>query len=167
MSTTTSADEPRKLNLVRALGRGDLTALAINGIIGAGSAVIVVEDGPTLTHGEMAYGAGAIFAKKQGAKMVRPAKYAVGSIRKVYEKFPHLKNILPAMGYSAKQIREFETTINKAKADIVLGATPVDLSQLIKINKPLVQVRYALKAPAAFKQLLTDFAKQTKAKKKK
>ncbi len=147
--------------------RTDLTITAVDNESIKDKKVIVVEDGPTLTHGEMAYGAGAIFAKKQGAKMVRPAKYAVGSIRKVYEKFPHLKNILPAMGYGAKQIREFETTINKAKADIVLGATPVDLSQLIKINKPLVQVRYALKAPAAFKQLLTDFAKQAKAKKKK
>jgi predicted GTPase len=132
-----------------------------------GKKVIVVEDGPTLTHGEMAYGAGAIFAKKEGAKMIRPAKDAVGSIRKVYEKFPHLKNILPAMGYGAKQIREFEATINKAKADIVLGATPVDLSKLIKINKPMVQVRYALKAPPAFKQLLADFAKQAKTVKKK
>ena len=124
--------------------------------------VIVVEDGPTLTHGEMTYGAGAIFAKNQGAKMIRPAKYAVGSIRKVYAKYPHLKNILPAMGYGAKQIREFESTINRAKADLVLGATPVDLSQLITINKPLVQVRYSLKAPVGFKNLLADFAKKAK-----
>ena len=68
---------------------------------------------------------GAIFARKHGAKMIRPERYAVGSIRKVYAKYPHLKNILPAMGYSAKQIREFESTINKAKADLVLCATPV------------------------------------------
>lgn len=124
--------------------------------------VIVVEDGPTLTHGEMAYGAGAIFAKREGARMVKPSRYAVGSIKKVYQKFPHLKNILPAMGYGAKQIREFEATINKAKADLVIGATPVDLSQLVKINKPLVQVRYSLAAPPAFKQLLTDFAKKAR-----
>ena len=92
--------------------------------------------------------------------MVNPSRYAVGSIRKVYQKFPHLKSILPAMGYGDKQIREFEATINKAKADLVIGATPVDLSQLIKINKPLVQIRYSLAAPAGFKQLLTEFAKK-------
>ena len=140
----------------------DLKIAAVDGQSIMGKKVIVVEDGPTLTHGDMAYGAGAIFAKREGARMVNPSRYAVGSIRKVYRKFPHLKSILPAMGYGDKQIREFEATINKAKADLVIGATPVDLSQLIKINKPLVQIRYSLVAPAGFKQLLTDFAKKAR-----
>jgi predicted GTPase len=110
----------------------------------------------------MAYGAGAIFARKHGARLVNPARFAVGSIRKIYEKYPHLGNILPAMGYSTKQIREFEATINKAKADIVIGATPVDLGRLIHVNKPLVQVRYALAPSAAFRKLLKEFAERVK-----
>jgi len=127
-----------------------------------GKRVIVVEDGPTLTHGGMAYGAGAIFARAEGARLVNPARYAVGSIRKVYEKYPHLGHVLPAMGYGARQIREFEATINDASADIVVAATPVDLSRLIRINKPLVQVRYALVPSAGFRKLLDEFAVKAK-----
>lgn len=129
-----------------------------------GKRVIVVEDGPTLTHGGMGYGAGAIFARNQGAIMVDASRYAVGSIRRVYETYPHLENILPAMGYGARQIREFETTINKARADLVIAATPVDLSRLIRVNKPIVQVRYALAPSPAFRKVLAEFAEKARRK---
>ncbi len=123
-----------------------------------GKKVIVVEDGPTLTHGGMTYGAGAIFAEKEGARTVDPAPYAVGSIKDVYSKYPHLGHILPAMGYSERQFREFETTINRTEADLVIDATPVDLGSLIKVNKPLVQLRYSLAPSPAFNKVLAEFA---------
>jgi len=108
--------------------------------------VLVIEDGPTLTHGEMAYGAGWVAAKKYKAKEVVDAeKYSVGSIREVYKKYKQLKRILPALGYGKKQIRELKKTINRTPCDSVLIATPIDLAELIKINKPSVHVTYDLK----------------------
>jgi predicted GTPase len=108
--------------------------------------VLVVEDGPTLTHGEMSYGAGFIAAKKFKAKAIDPRKYAIGSIKKSYSKYPHMKNILPALGYGKKQIKELEQTINKSKCDAVVIATPIDLTRLVKINKPCVRVKYEIEA---------------------
>ena len=111
-----------------------------------GKRVLVVEDGPTLTHGGMRYGAGAVAATRFGAKeMVDAKKYAVGSIKETYRKYPHLELILPAMGYSAKQMRELEATINAADCDSVVIGTPIDLAKLLRINKPSVRVRYELK----------------------
>jgi hypothetical protein len=136
--------------------RLEITALDPHPI--RGRRVIVVEDGPTLTHGGMAWGAGALFARREGAKMVNPAPYAVGSIGRVYRDYPHIGHVLPAMGYGARQIREFEETIRRARADVVIGATPVDLARLIRIDKPLVQVRYALAPTPAFRKLLGKFA---------
>ncbi len=106
--------------------------------------VLVVEDGPTLTHGGMPYGAGTVAAKKYKCKIIDARKYAVGSIKQLYKNFPHLTNELPAMGYSKKQIKELEKTINSAKCDAVIDATPVTLPDLMKINKPVVQVDYEL-----------------------
>jgi predicted GTPase len=106
--------------------------------------VIVVEDGPTLTHGGMSFGAGTIAAKKYGSEIIDARKYAIGSIKKVYKKYSHLKKELPAMGYSRKQIKELETTINRAKCDAVIDATPANLTKIMKINKPVVQVSYEL-----------------------
>ncbi|UCC91351.1 MAG: GTPase [Candidatus Aenigmatarchaeota archaeon] len=108
--------------------------------------VLIVEDGPTLTHGEMAYGAGWVAAKKYKAKsIVRPEKYAVGSIKEAYEKHKQIKEVLPALGYGRKQIKELEETINRTPCDIVIIATPMDLAELIKINKPSVYITYHLK----------------------
>jgi len=107
--------------------------------------VLVVEDGPTLTHGQMSYGAGYIAAKKSKCNIIDPRKYAVGSIKKVFERFPNLGKVLPAMGYSKKQIKELQKTINKAKCDIVIIGTPIDLRKIIKMNKPAVRIRYKLK----------------------
>ena len=111
----------------------------------AGKRVLVVEDGPTLTHGNMAYGAGTIAANKYGAaELVDPRPYAVGSIVETFARYGHLSNVLPAMGYGKKQIAELEKTINRADVDAVVIGTPIDLRRLIKINKPAVRVRYEL-----------------------
>jgi len=110
-----------------------------------GKRVLVVEDGPTLTHGGMAYGAGWVAAKRFGAaEIVDPRPYAVGSIRETYAKYPTTGAVLPAMGYGEKQIRELEETINRADADLVIIGTPIDLRRVLKINKPSDRVRYEL-----------------------
>ncbi|HET7751880.1 MAG TPA: cyclic 2,3-diphosphoglycerate synthase [Terriglobales bacterium] len=108
-----------------------------------GRRVLVVEDGPTLTHGEMPYGAGVVAARQWGATELMDARpYAVGSIRGTYERFTHLTTLLPAMGYSAIQRHELEETINRVPADLVLVATPVDLGAILRVNKPCVRVGY-------------------------
>ncbi len=110
-----------------------------------GKRVIVVEDGPTLTHGGMSYGAGYVAARKWGAKeIVSPYPYAVGSIKATYEKYRQTREVLPAMGYSETQIKELEETINKIPADLVVIGTPIDLRRVVKLNKPAVRVRYEL-----------------------
>jgi len=110
-----------------------------------GKRVIVVEDGPTLTHGGMKYGAGYIAAKKFGAaEIIDPRPYAVGSIIDTYKKYQHLDVILPAMGYGEKQMKELEETINRSDADLVIIGTPIDLRRVVNLNKPAVRVRYEL-----------------------
>ncbi len=108
--------------------------------------VVVVEDGPTLTHGNMSYGAGIIAARKYGAYPLDPRPYAVGSIKKIYAAFPQLGKLVPAMGYGKKQQAELEKTINaaltKGSADAVLGANPINLGKLLHLVKPIVKVRY-------------------------
>ncbi|HVN72756.1 MAG TPA: cyclic 2,3-diphosphoglycerate synthase [Desulfomonilia bacterium] len=108
-----------------------------------GSRVLVVEDGPTLTHGEMAFGAGSIAARVFGAlEIVDPRPYAAGSIKDTYEAYPHIGPVLPAMGYSADQIADLEQTINASRCDLVLFATPIQLTRIVSINKPAIRVRY-------------------------
>jgi predicted GTPase len=110
-----------------------------------GKRVLVVEDGPTLTHGEMTYGAGHVAARANGAAtIVDPRPFAVGSIRATFEKYTHVTEVLPAMGYGDKQVSELEATINAAACDLVLIGTPIDLGRLLKINKPSLRVRYEL-----------------------
>jgi len=110
-----------------------------------GKRVIVVEDGPTLTHGGMRFGAGFVAARKFGAaEIIDPRPYAVGSIKETYEKYPHLDLILPAMGYGEQQMKELEETINKSDADLVVIGTPIDLRRILKLNKPAVRVKYEL-----------------------
>ena len=112
--------------------------------------VLVVEDGPTLTHGEMSYGAGHVAATKFGAaRIVDPRPYAVGSIKDTFGKYNHLTEILPAMGYGEQQMAELEQTINAVDCDLVLIGTPIDLGSLLNINKPSLQVTYELDAQAA------------------
>ncbi len=110
-----------------------------------GKRVLVVEDGPTLTHGEMRYGAGIVAAQRFGAaEIVDPRPYAVGSIRDVYAKYPDIGILLPAMGYGAAQVTELGETINRAEADLVIVATPIDLRRVINIKLPVERVRYEL-----------------------
>ncbi|MDE1767932.1 MAG: GTPase [Candidatus Micrarchaeota archaeon] len=110
-----------------------------------GKRVLLVEDGPTITHGNMAFGAATVAAQQFGAgEIVEARKYAVGAIKDTFAKYPSLKTELPAMGYSPKQIRDLEATINAADCDCVVSATPTDLKRLISPNKPIVQVTYEL-----------------------
>jgi len=110
-----------------------------------GKRVLVIEDGPTLTHGEMRYGAGLVAARKlQAAEIVDPRPYAQGSIKQVFEKYPHLTQILPAMGYGGRQVAELSATINAVPCDVVLIATPIDLGRILKIDKPSTRVIYEL-----------------------
>ena len=110
-----------------------------------GKRVLVVEDGPTLTHGEMKYGAGTVAAKKLGAaEIVDPRPFTVGLITATFKKYPDIGNILPAMGYGEEQVKDLETTINKTDCDSVLIGTPIDLSRIIKINKPHTRASYEL-----------------------
>jgi predicted GTPase len=110
-----------------------------------GKRVLVIEDGPTLTHGEMAYGAGFVAAKRFGAsEIVDPRPFAVGSIKATFEKYPKTGPILPAMGYGEAQMRDLEATIDKSDVDLVIVATPIDLMRVISIRKPFQRVRYEL-----------------------
>ena len=109
--------------------------------------VLVIEDGPTLTHGEMKYGAGIMAASKFAAKeIVDPRPFAVGSIAETFRIYPDIGTLLPAMGYGAKQLKDLENTINRADCDVVIIATPVDLRRLVNFNKPAVRVTYELQA---------------------
>jgi len=111
-----------------------------------GQRVLVIEDGPTLTHGEMAYGAGVIAARRFGAaELVDPRPYLVGTLKETFAKYPKIGTLLPAMGYSQKQIKDLEETINRTDCDLVVSATPIDLLQLVSINKPTVRIRYEYK----------------------
>ncbi len=111
-----------------------------------GKRVLAVEDGPTLTHGDMSFGAGILAAKKFGAsEIINPRPYAVGSIKEAFQRYPKTGAVLPALGYGAKQIAELEATINAAPVDLVLIATPIDLRRIVKIKHPTVRVRYELK----------------------
>ncbi len=110
-----------------------------------GRRVLVIEDGPTLTHGEMAYGAGVTAARRFGAaELVDPRPYAVRSIAETFRKYPHIGPLLPAMGYGEEQIRDLEETINATPCDLVLAATPVDIRRLLKVRYPVDRVRYEL-----------------------
>ncbi|NPV83985.1 MAG: GTPase [Candidatus Aminicenantes bacterium] len=125
-----------------------------------GKRVLVIEDGPTLTHGGMRYGAGIVAAQKyQAAEIIDPRPFAVGSIKKTFEKYNHLDKVLPAMGYGEKQTRELAATINRIDCDLVVSATPIDLNRVIKVNKPMLRVRYELEEIGTpnLKTVLKDF----------
>ncbi|MEM3744443.1 MAG: cyclic 2,3-diphosphoglycerate synthase, partial [Candidatus Micrarchaeaceae archaeon] len=125
--------------------------------------VLVIEDGPTVTHGGMAFGAATVAAKNFGAaEIVDAKKYAVGSIKEAYEKYPQLDRILPALGYSKKQIKELEETINKAECDSVVSATPTDLKHILNANKPIVHVSYELQPKTdELREIINNFVRQS------
>lgn len=109
-----------------------------------GKRVLIIEDGPTLTHGGMPFGAGVVAARKLGVEFVDPRPYAVESIAKTFAKFPHLAEVLPAMGYGDKQVRDLEETIKRVPCDAVLVATPIDLRRVLELDKPSTRSRYEL-----------------------
>lgn len=124
-----------------------------------GKRVLIIEDGPTLTHGEMKYGAGWVAARRFGAgEIVDPRPFAVGTIAETYQKYPDTGAILPAMGYGDAMVSDLENTINKADVDLVISATPIDLTRIIKVNKPMQRVRYELQeiGTPTLKDLLTE-----------
>jgi len=130
-----------------------------------GKPVLVIEDGPTLTHGNMPYGAGTLMAQKLGAKeIVDPKPYAVGSIKETYKKYTHLGTILPAIGYGEKQIAELKETIERTPCDVVVIGTPIDLRRVMTINKPTVRVKYELQVlgPVSLEQVLEGFLQRGK-----
>ena len=111
----------------------------------AGKRVLAIEDGPTLTHGEMTYGAAVLAAKAGGAsELVDPRPFAVGSIKETFAKYPHMTQLLPAMGYGRKQMEELRETIERSDADLVLIGTPIDLRRVIELDKPALRVTYSL-----------------------
>jgi len=107
-----------------------------------GKKVLVIEDGPTVTHGGMAYGAGYEYAKIGGARIIDPRKFAVGSIREAFKKYPHLKSVVPAVGYYPKQIADLEETINRSDAQVVVSGTPTDIRGYLNIKIPIAHIRY-------------------------
>lgn len=130
--------------------RADSAITCVGGEQIRGKRVLVVEDGPTLTHGEMTIGAAHVAARQFGAAaIVDPRPYAAGSIREVFAKYRHLTDILPAMGYGREQISDLEATINAAPCDVVLIGTPIDLTRLVKLNKPALRVAYELAGDGA------------------
>ena len=125
-----------------------------------GKRVLVVEDGPTLTHGEMKIGAGTVAAMKYGAaELVDPRPYTVGELTTTFERYPNIGTLLPAMGYGAQQMKDLETTIANTKCDAVVIGTPIDLPRFIKIKQPVVKVGYELQeiGTPTLKEVLDDF----------
>jgi len=133
-----------------------------------GKRVLAIEDGPTVTHGGMSFGAGVVFAKKFGAsELVDPRPYSVGSIKDAFRKYTHLGAVLPALGYSEKQIAELKETIDRTPCDVVVIGTPIDLRRVIAINKPTVRVKYELKVlgPVSLEQILDEFIQRSRKEK--
>ncbi len=125
----------------------------------SGKKVIVVEDGPTLTHGNMSYGAGYVAANNSGAIIIDPRPYLTGTMKNLFEEFPQITEIIPAMGYNDQQIKDMEDTLNKAEAEVIIDGSPIDLEKLIKSNKPIVRVSYdieAIKSPT-IEEVLDNF----------
>jgi len=128
-----------------------------------GKRVLVVEDGPTLTHGEMKLGAGTIAAQKFGAaEIINPRDYAVGKLAETFKIYPNVGDLLPAMGYGEEQLKDLETTINNVDCDTVIIGTPIDLNRIVKIDKPNTRVYYDLQeiGEPNLDQVLTDFTKK-------
>jgi predicted GTPase len=126
-----------------------------------GKRVLVVEDGPTLTHGGVPWGAGALAARQLGAALVDPRPWAQGSLKELFAAYPHIGPALPAVGYSPAQVRELEATVRAVPCDAVVDATPVSLSRLLKVPQPLVQVEYELRERGpGLEQALERFARR-------
>jgi len=132
----------------------------------AGKAVLVVEDGPTLTHGEMSFGAGTVAARQHAARsIIDPRPYAVGSIAEAFQRYPHLGPVLPAMGYGEAQMQELRATIERTPCDLVLVATPVDLAHLLHLSRPTLRVTYEIeeRSRPGLRDVLLSFTREHRA----
>ncbi len=150
----------KKVNPKATIIRANSPTIVKDGGRITGKRVLVIEDGPTLTHGGMKYGAGIVAARKYGAaQIVDPRPFAVGSIKKTFEKYNHLDDVLPAMGYGEKQTRELAQTIEAVDCDLVVSATPIDITRVIKVRKPILRVGYDLEeiGTPALKDVLRRF----------
>ncbi len=129
-----------------------------------GKRVVVVEDSPTVTHGGAPYAAGYVAAKKYGAIIVDPRPYARGIIAEMYKKYPHMKEVVPSTGYSEKQIRDLEETLNAIPADVIVAGTPIKLERIVKVNKPIVHVKYRVKIVEGptIEDLVSEFLERVK-----
>jgi predicted GTPase len=135
----------KKVNPKAIVVRANSPTIVSDGDRITGRRVLVIEDGPTLTHGGMRYGAGIVAAQKYGAaEIVDPRPFAVGSIKTTFEKYNHLDKVLPAMGYGEKQCRELAATIERIPCDLVVSATPIDITRVVKVGKPILRVGYEL-----------------------
>jgi predicted GTPase len=150
----------KKINPKATIVRANSPTIVEDGGRITGKRVLVIEDGPTLTHGGMKYGAGIVAARKYGAaEIIDPRPFAVGTIKKTFEKYNHLDNVLPAMGYGDKQTRELAKTIEAIDCDLVVSATPIDITRVIKVSKPILRVGYELEeiGSPTLKDLLKKF----------
>jgi len=153
----------KKINPSAQIIDGISSVTVDNGDKIAGKRVLVIEDGPTVTHGGMRYGAGTVAANDNNAgEIIDPRSFAVGSITETFNKYNHLTNVLPAMGYGDKQIKELEETINNTDCDIVVSGTPIDLNRVLKTSKPIVRVRYGVgvKTAKELEKIVDDFTKK-------
>jgi predicted GTPase len=150
----------RQHNPTAAVVRAKSPITVSEGSLIEGKKVLVVEDGPTLTHGGMAYGAGIVAAEKYGAaEIINPRPFAVGSLKETFQKHPHLDRVLPAMGYGKGQVSELTQTIEGVECDLVISATPINLGRLIKTNKKILRVTYELEEIGSpdLKEVLKEF----------
>ncbi|MBI4870500.1 MAG: GTPase [Candidatus Riflebacteria bacterium] len=145
----TVVDNARKVNPTARVIKAESVLTIDDPRVIAGKHVLVIEDGPTLTHGEMKLGAGIIAARRAAAaSLVKPQPFTIGGIRAAYEKYPHMQDLLPALGYGQEQMKELEETIARIPCDSVVVATPIDLARFIRIDKPHTRVKYDLSASA-------------------
>jgi len=124
----------------------------------SGRKVLVIEDGPTVTHGEMPFGAAYLYAKEHEAEIIDPRPYLVGTVKEAFKKYTHLKDVLPALGYSREQMRELEQIINSSDADYVVSATPTMLERYLNIEKPIIHISYELDDyTGRLREVITEF----------
>jgi predicted GTPase len=158
----TAEQSLRAVNAATPIVRGSLPVRLDDEGAVQGRRALVIEDGPTITHGDMPHGAGYVAAVAAGAEIIDPRPAATPEIRRVFETYPHIGRVLPAVGYNPAQLRALEATINKADADVVVSGTPVDLGRMLRIGKPLVRARYEFAEVGEPK--LSDFVEEFVAK---
>ena len=155
----TVEDNLKKLNPDATIIKSNSVVTVENADELKGKKVIVVEDGPTLTHGGMSYGAGYVAAKNSGAEIINPKPYLVGSMKEIFEEFPQITEIVPAMGYDEQQLKDLETTLNNAECDYIVDGSPINLKKLVNVNKPVVRVTYDIEeiGDPTIKSILDEF----------